>query len=382
MRIAVFLAAGLTVLTALLHAQSDDDDDEMDFYPLVPSGNHIRFGLRYIGGPKVSFGQLGNVPSNILVGDTTTILNRTYNDGYVNINTRIDANGQPINDGLTNSWKYNFSTQVTPDGNMSFHSYSASSLGAGLKGKSGSAAGWELQMGHSIGRIARKIDVSLVAGFSFSSMNAKTTGSVPATLNILTDVYSLYGQPPPAPPYTAPSSTSFPFYDANGNPVTNSDGTAVTDSRDSTTLLGNLPVKRSTSTGTTDVNGRWQIKGSYYTMRFGPMFQVPVTERLKLSLGLGVALAYVGSDYLVDETIILPDTEAVVETKEQSARSKLLPCFYADADAEYWLTERTGVYLGTTYQKSGSFDQSLNGRTATIDLGSTYGIQSGISLRF
>ncbi|MDD2764116.1 MAG: hypothetical protein PHE83_09115 [Opitutaceae bacterium] len=382
MRIAVFLAAGLTVMTALLHAQSDDDDDEMDNYPLVPSGNHIRFGLRYIGGPKVSFGELGNIPRNVLVGDTATVMARTYNDGYVNIDTRTDATGRPIDDGLTNTWKYNFSSQVTSGGDISFHAYSASTLGAGLKAESGSAAGWELQMGHSIVRIARKIDVSLVAGFSFSSMNAKTAGSVPATLNILTDVYSLYGQSPPAPPYTAPSYTSVPIYDSNGNPLTDSDGSTVTTSRDTTTLLGNRPISRGNSTDTTDVNGRWQIKGSYYTIRFGPMFQVPVTERLKLSLGLGAALAYVGSDYLVEETITLPDTETVVETQEQSTRSKLLPCFYADADAEYWLTERTGFYLGATYQKSGSFEQSLNGRTATVDLGSTYGIQSGLSLRF
>ena len=60
----------------------------------------------------------------------------------------------------------------------------------------------------------------------------------------------------------------------------------------------------------------------------------------------------------------------------------LLPGYYADAGAEYWMTERAGFYLGASYQKSGSFDQTLNDRTAKIDLSTTYGVQSGITLRF
>ena len=38
MRNAVFVAAGLAVLACSLHAQSDDDEDEMDYFPLVPTG--------------------------------------------------------------------------------------------------------------------------------------------------------------------------------------------------------------------------------------------------------------------------------------------------------------------------------------------------------
>ena len=381
MRIAVFLAASLAVLAGVLHAQSDDDEDEMEYFPLTPSGNLLRFGLRYIGGPKVSFGRLGNVPSIVDAGDTTSTMTRNYNDGYVDPDARKDLNGNAVNDGLTNSWNYQYSSQVTPGGDIAFHAYSASTLGAGLKPKSANAPGWELQMGHSFGKIARKVDFSLVAGFSFSGLNAKIDGTVPAQLSAITDVYALNGQTVPAEPYTGPTYGTQNVIDANGNPVLNSDGTNQTQSVETTPLLANLPA-RTTTTSTTDVKGHWQIKGAYYTLRVGPMFQIPITERLKFTLGAGAAVAYVGTNYIVQEALVLEDVTSTVQTIEEKRSGVFLPSYYADADAEYWLTERTGFFFGANYQKSGSIDQTLSDRTAKIDLSTTYGVQSGITLRF
>ncbi len=376
------MLAAVALAVGVVHAQSDDDDEDLDYYPIVPSGNQVRFGLHFVGGPKISFGQLGYVPTNVSPGDTETPGNRSYNDGLVSLNARLDHDGNTIIDGFTNTWSYSNASQATPGGDIAFHAYSATSLGGEHQAKAGTAAGWELQMSRNFGRIAHKIEFSIVAGFTFSDMNAKTTGTVPARLVTVTDVYSLNGQPVPTAPYTAPSTTTVTVYDNNGNPVIGSDGSITTTTRDNTTLLSSLPISRTTTTGTTDVNGRWQIKGAYYTFRLGPAFLIPLSERLKINIGAGVGLAYVGSDYLAEEDIVLPDTETTVTTQAVSARSAWLPVVYADADAEYWLTERTGFYLGASAQKSGSYDQTLDGRTARVDLGSTYGITSGITLRF
>jgi hypothetical protein len=383
MRIAVLLAVGLAVTASFVHAASDDDEDEMDYYPLVPTGNSLRFGLRYVGGPKIAFNNLGVVPANNPVVDTTSLAAHTYNDGYVNPDTRKDVNGRPLNDGLTDTWQINYASQITPGGDIAYHLYSTDTAGAALKGKSMSAAGWELQAGRSLGKIARKVDVSLVAGISFSSMNAKSSGTIPAQLVTLTDVYSLNGQGPPPPPYpfTGASTMNVSVIDANGNQARDANGTPITQSVDTSLLLGRQPT-RTTTLGSANVNGNWQIKGAYYAFRVGPMFQIPITERLKISLGVGAALAYIGSDYIATEEIDLEEVTAPVQTAGLEHRNTLLPAFYADLDAEYWLTERAGFYLGTTYQRSKSFDQTLGGRTATIDLGTTSGVTTGITLRF
>ena len=382
MRRVLFLTLGLAVAAGVLRAQSsDDDEDEMDYFPLVPTGNSLQFGLRFVGGPKVSFGKLGYLPGTATIGDPTGPATRNYDDGSVALDPRLDSNGAPVNDGLTNTWNYQFASQITPSGDMAFHAYSASTSGAGLGAKKNSAEGWELQIGHSFGKIAGKVEFDLVAGFSFSSVVSKVDGSVPALLTTVTDVYPLYGQTAPTAPYNAPSSTSQQVLDANGNPVLGGDGSVQVTTADTTTLLGGSP-SRTTTTSPTTVNGHWEIKGAYYTFRVGPQLIVPISERLKLSLGAGVGLVYIGTTYVAQESVDLTDVVNQLTENDESTHSVARPAYYGNADAEYWLTERSGFYLGATFQKSGNYDQTVGGRTAQIDLGSTYGLQSGITLRF
>jgi hypothetical protein len=403
MRIAVFVAAGLVVFTGFLHAQADDDDeDDTDYFPLVPTGNSMRFGMRFVGGPKVAFHNVGGVPAILATPDLTVPGDHTYNDGYVNLDTRADVNGHPYNNGQTSTWQVNYASQITAaaeatattpavDSSVSYHVYSADSLGTTIKGRTSTAAGWELQVGRSLGKIARKVNVSLIGGVTFSGINAKRSDQVQAQLTTVIDTYSLSGQDPPTAPYTAPTQGTRNLYDGNGNPVLDANGVQKTTTVDTSILLAQNPTRviKQTTDGTpngppttTQVDGHWQIKGSYFTFRAGPVFQVPVTERLKLSLGFGAAVAFVGSTFKIDEEIIQDDVTAPVTYVDEKTRSVLLPAFYADADAEYWLTERTGLYLGATYQKSKSFEQTLADHNATVDLGSTSGIQSGFTLRF
>ena len=381
MRIAVFVAAGLAVLTSFLHAQSDDDDDDMDYFPLVPTGSSLRFGMRYVGGPKVAFHNVGNVPATNVIADATIPTTRVYNDGGVSIDTRTDSSGRPVNDGLTNNWTLNYDSQITAGGDVAYHLYSSDLTGNTIKGKTSTAAGWELQAGRSMGKIARKVDVSFVGGFTFSGINAKRSSEVTAQLTTLTDTYSLNGQVPPTVPYTAPTTAYRNVFDSNGAPVLGADGSQTTQTVDTSILLAQNPT-RTITTRPAQVSGHWQIKGAYYTFRAGPVFQMPITERLKLSIGFGAGAIVVGSTYKSDQEIVVDDVTDRIMSIDEKTRTVLLPAFYADADAEYWLTERTGFYLGATYQKSKSFDQTLDASSATVNLGSTSGVQSGLTLRF
>jgi hypothetical protein len=387
MRIAAFVAASMVILTGFLHAQSDDDEDDMSYFPLVPTGNSLRFGLRYVGGPKVAFHHLGDVPANVPVYGVSDVVARTYNDGKVNLDGRTDGNGYPKKDGWTNNWSVDFPSQINADDKtISFHIYSATPMADGqtIKGRTASASGWVLEVGRSLGKIGRKVDVSLVAGFSFSGINAKRTSEVQSDLNAIVDTFTIGNQGSPGAPYVAPTSDSAYVYDSNGQHALNSDGSWKTIQVDNSVLLGAL-VKRENVTDPNhiQVSGHWQIKGAYYTLRVGPVFQLPVTERIKLSIGFGAAAAFVGSTYSVDEEIIFDDIEGGrIKYVDAATRNLVLPLIYADGDAEYWLTERTGFYLGATYQRSKSFEETVGSHTATVDLGTTSGITSGLTLRF
>lgn len=382
MRFAALLAVGLAVMTGMIRAQSsDDDDDEIDYFPLNPSGNFLHFGTRFLGGPKVSFGKLGNVPAFRAVGDPTGAETRYYEDGTVYLDGRTDQNGSAVNDGFTNSWNFMNQSQLSLTGDVVFHAYSTGTLGASTQAKKNHSSGWELEMGKNLVRIGRKATLAVVAGFSFSDINATATGVIPAQLFILNDAYSLSGQTAPDAPYGAPSSKTVPVMDINGNPVLDSTGAPSVQSIDTTVLLPNQP-NRTTTISTADVKGRWQIKGAYYTFRMGPSLRLQISERLKLNLGAGVALCYIGSRYDTQEELLLDDLTQPAIITEESTRNLLLPAYYADVDAEYWLTDRAGFYLGASLQKSGSYDQSLGDRTAKINMGSSSGLQTGLSLRF
>ena len=190
------------------------------------------------------------------------------------------------------------------------------------------------------------------------------------------------GQSPPTAPYTSGDGPTGTVVDSHGNSVLGSTGGSQTTSGTTLISLSQYPTRSPTSTTTVLVDGHWQIKGGYYILRTGPTFTLPVTERLKFSLSLGGAVAFVGSTFKVDETIDITDVTAPVTNVQEKTRSVLLPAYYVDADAEYWITERAGFYVGATYQGSKSFDQKLGVESATVNLGSSNGVQTGLSLRF
>jgi hypothetical protein len=297
-----------------------------------------------------------------------------------------------MDEGLTNTWTVNFPSQITSDNNVAYHIYSTTGMpdGQTLRAQNALADGWELQMGHSLGKIARKIDVSLVAGFTLSSFNSKRSTGIQSQLTTMTDVYSLNGQDPPLNfPATQPTNTSQIIYDSNNQPVLTPSGGVKTVTVDQSLLLSSTPILSSTSktnangTPTTvEVDGNWKIKGAYYTFRLGPAFEFPITERLKVTFECGPAAVYVGSTYTANEMVLVYNVTTLLTNGQTKTHSVLLPAWYADLDAEYWLTERAGLYLGASYQRCESFNQNLGGESATVDMTSTSGITSGLTLRF
>jgi hypothetical protein len=210
---------------------------------------------------------------------------------------------------------------------------------------------------------------------------------VRATLTTLTDYYSLFGQVPPAAPYSSPSSSTTTVVDASGNPVLNDDGTVSTVTVDTSVLLGNEPAGRTLTTLTDDMSvlNRWQLKGSYYTFRVGPTVWIPFTTRLRASLSVGAALVYSGTTYTVTQTFE-PELGAEISDTSSSEAYKLLPGYYADATLQFDLTERAGFYAGAVFQSAGSYTQNVNTENSNystkIDLANQNGVRAGLSVRF
>ena len=390
LRLAALGAFFITLSFKALHAQEAQDprdeiitDFGIDEYIYAPKFT-LSVGMRSLDGAKSSFTGRGIVASVTALADSKSAgLTRYYHDGTVFVDTRtiadIDGNSAPITpDGLTNSWSYNFARQVTADGNMSFHTYSADIADPGIRSRNAdSSRGVEVVVARDMGKIGKKMDWKLFAGISLNDINSSRTENLSATVTTITDYYTLNGQTPPAPPYLAPSS--------GATTVVAPDGTVLSVPIDTTVLLGSSPLGRLTTLSTGKVFNRWKVKGAYFTVRMGPSLTYAITEKLKATLSVGAAVVFVGSNYSVEE-VYTPDIGDDIVKNVDNTTEKLLPGYYADATVEYEFTERAGAYAGAVYQSNGDYQQRIATTEANyatkIDLASLQGFRLGMNFRF
>ena len=408
------LEINLLALPALPAAQTSSNEDERmvaltradsaDWY--VPK-NSLSIGFRVLSsGAKVNFSHLGAVPFSVTPAPASQgAVPRTYNNGFVSTDlprpNELDANGNQISPpggryttaavagdflsftpGLTRSWSYGAPAQAARlPGYIAMSTYSATSSGAMLDRKQGPSGGIELQFEHTLGRLSKHTEWRLLTGIALNGINDKIGSNLSATLHTNTDFYSLNGQAAPATspatPYTAPSFAD--LFAPSGNLL-------ATRGLETTTPLAAAPDPAlSTSTavvGGTTVHGNYQVKGAYFMVKLGPSIHTQLTERLGLSASLGVAGAYAGSRYSVVESFEIPEVGGTHSTTEQNSASKFLNGYYADFNLEWLANDRTGLFGGISAQKFNDYDQTVGGRTARIDLGSSVGIRGGISIKF
>lgn len=417
LRLLVLVAASGLFTSA--HAQINYADIPVEFRPIRNTSFSV--GVRFIGGANVSFGSLGSISSNSSPqGLEAGSVDRTYLDGAVHADSlranEKDANGNPIsspygrysiraeifdadgnkipdaNDpggtgnktqvsadflaytpGRTRSWSYTSDSQVTTPGVIAMHDYTATSSGAALNSDSGAGPGFELTASRRLGSTG-KIDWGVMFGVGITDINAKESSSIKADLRVLTDLYRISGiVAPPSAPYAAPSSGDF----------VGENGAVYSGNLETTVPLESVPFQRTivdTANGA-DIDGHWQIKGAYFLFRVGPMVRIPIGERFAVTASAGYAGAYLGTTYRVKETLNISETLSIPFEGEETY-SKLLHGAYGEVNAEWWLTQRTGFFLGVTFEKLGKYEQTLAGRTADVDIGGNGGFRFGLTTRF
>lgn len=356
----------------------------------------VSLGVRHLSGAKTSFSGTGRILTAENPGAATgDDIVRTYRDGRVLPDARTtpntDTGGNPTrdpggagtsepiaDDDRTNSWSYARAEQLAEmEGFVAFHSYSADVIDATSRDKEARAIpGLELAAAYDMGKIlGSRFSWSITGGMSLNDINSSTSSAVQATVRTITDYYSLFGQTPPPPPYTSPSS---------GSETLPGGSVVVTDT---SVLISDQPALRQETavTNATSVTNRWKVKGSYFTFRAGPTVWVPIAKRFRASVSLGAALVYAGTNYSVAESFS-PDGGAPITDFVTSDETKLLPGFYVDASLQFDLTERAGFYAGAVYQSTGSYTQRIQNANADyatkVDLEGQSGLRAGMTIRF
>ncbi len=384
--VAVLMNAGAGALRAQEGGDSRDEiitDFGIDEFIYTPKFT-LNIGVRSLSGTKTTFGGRGVVASVQPDSDSTSAgLTRYYHDGTVFRDTRTTTDTDGFTslitpDGMTNSWSYNFAGQVTPEGYMAFHTYTAAMADPGLRNQNAdSSRGIEVLVARDMGNLSKRLDWKLFAGVSLNDVSSAQKESLAAKVTTITDYYTLNGQTPPAPPYLGPSTSA--------TTVVAPDGSNSSSTIDVTTLLGNRPLGRITTVTDGLISDRWKVKGGYFTFRAGPSMTYAITEKLKATLSVGAALVFIGSTYTVDQ-IYTPEVGTDIVKIADDATTELLPGYYADATLEYAFTDRAGAYAGAVYQSNGSYQQTIAtteaNYTTKVDLASLQGFRLGMNFRF
>jgi hypothetical protein len=404
----------------VLPAAAQSTDEEQVQYTLptdewyVPKST-LSFGVRLMSsGANVKFGNLGvinpyvngplengdrayadgfvrkdqprlnetDVPTTPTDPDTTagsyTIYRADVGGGRYEIRTRtrqttdegggiveaVSSNNLAYNEPNSRVWQAASESQIV-GGRVQMSNYTTTTLGNSIEKDEGMNAGIEMSLARALGKFGQRIEWGVTAGIALNTMNAKTGGTVRSSLFKRSDFYTIVGTLPTG-------SWGGPTYDNNGNETT---APVVYEPAEE-----GAPV----AMGEIDVHGNWQVKGAYFMVRVGPSIRTQVTDTIGLNASIGVAGAYSGSRYSVMEQIevALPDGPMTISDERWDADSKLLAGFYADVNVEWAATERTGLFAGVSMQQFGTYEMSVAGRTATIDLGNAIGLRGGISVRF
>jgi hypothetical protein len=370
------------------------DFSRLDEYVYVPKST-LSLGTRlFLKGPRTSYSGQGVLPSDVgpLTSWTVPNVSRTYDDGTVQPDARTipeDAGSSASytvlapSDGRTNTWTYNNASQIQPNGDITFHTYSGMVTDTGLYNiDSKPNLGLELILDRDMGKIGKHLKWSITAGLSIADIHSSTYSTVATTLTTLTDTYDLFGQVPPVPPFSSPSAVSQAVLNSTG-------GTSGTNTQEATQtiLLGDKPLSETVVPTLTTSTNRYFIEGSYYTLRIGPTLIFPMGEHFKLTASVGPDLIYAGSEYNVLEDLVYATGETALTQLYQKENSRLLPGYYADVNLRYDMTETSGFYLGGIYEGAGSYTQSIqsgpsSNYTTKIDFESEEGVKAGMTVRF
>ena len=423
-RLPLVIFSSLALSVAVMHAQDDDEDDEQ-FGIFSRSKQSLSVGLKLTQGPHVQFGSLGNVSRPIERTDNG-IVRREYSNGkvfkdgkraaelaidalsdtdpkkalardefnYRTYSTSADPSstltGTFLNykSGIARDWEYYEAGQANRPGHggtIAFDSYSALTKNEPTReGSRGYSGGIELFATHQLTDPRKRISFSIIAGVSLTGINSSSTGQVNSNLIVATDYYRFIGTDVPV--FTGSDVTPGVIY--QGRQIVTavaSDGTSI--STEVTRTIEDSPSASDDpkAVGSVVVDGKWKIKGAYFTFRVGPQVQAMLTKSISLSASIGLAGSYVGTTFSAEESFKVPGKDlpnTTDPTDETSTENKFLSGYYANLDANWELTGRTGFFAGVSYEKSGDYTQGVGGRSARIDLSTTTGFRGGINIKF
>lgn len=338
------LAATLTA-SALIQAESPGlasataDDAEW---------NHFTTEARLVFNVRARFQNVGGFgvvppppPSN------GGAVDRTYGDGFV----QVDSSGNQ--GGLTWNWGYRNSSQIPGNDTIQFHASSVS--GVTTSRRDDPSLGFEFSYVRDFGHEDWG-SWGLKTGFGYNNFRLEDRQLHLADVSRLTDTYALSGVQVPLAPYAG---------SAQGPGVS----------------IGSTPTRSiQTVQGGAQILGGRTVDADLYQFHLGPNVDLRLSDKVSLEVGGGLALGIVDSSLSYAETLITSDSTRLLYGSHQD--SGILPGVYFEAELRYRFWRSASVFGGVGFQYLGTFNQSAGPRSVQLDFSETLIGLAGLSWSF
>ena len=329
------LTAATGLFAASLYAQ-DTALDDPNWFSAGPA-----FGLNI----NASFKHLGNGSPATQPGPATGEgIDRTYDDGFVHVDSSGNAGGQTWN------WGYQHSSQVQGD----TVTMNAESANGTLHADGDPQMGFDLAYGRRLGKLWGG-KWGFEAAFDFTEISIQDNSTFNGTAMLVSDSYSLGGNIAPDAPYSG-------SFEGPG------------------TLLGDTPT-RSTSLESVMITGHRSLDAQVYALRAGLDYEVPFCKRFSARFSGGLALAVADSKYSFNETATF-ESGAVVSRAGSSSGADVLVGGYVDAKLLCALTHHISIFAGAQYEDLGTTSRSVAGEQAQLNLEGSVNVLFGVQVSF
>ena len=290
-------------------------------------------------------------------------VNRSYDDGFVFRDISGNAGGTTWNWGYNTAGQFNPADPAAPFGgarSLAFHNVTAFGDGTTRSSRDKMLPGLELAYEEVLGRFhiteKRRANVGILVSFGYLNLGQKDSGSLAGLVGLQTDKFAPGAVLPPLAPYAGSFAAPGP-------------------------LLPDVPASRTTglvaATGT--VNNK--LEGSLYGFNLGPFIELPLHDRVSLTLGGGLGVVYASTTFSFRDTVVVPGIVTATRSGRVSADHWL---FSATAKANLYvaLSEAWSWELGVGYQYAGNAQSSVQGKTSNLQLDSILSVNTGLNYAF
>lgn len=341
MHLRSLLSSGLLIVAGTSSALSSEP---------IPRPNRLTFGPRLGFNVEAGFASSLGDPATNPGPATGGGLDRTYEDGFVLVDSSGNAGGK------TWYWGYDNSSQVNTAADTITMNAVTSGGDAAINDIVGDPyVGGELTYTRYFFEWGRA-NWGLELGGSFMPVEIEDDSTLTTLLTSVSDSFSLGGVVPPAAPYAG----TF-------------EGPGV--------VIGDAPT-RTGAERQASFAGHREVETTAFAIRLGPSVDIPLGKPLWMQLSGGLHALYADTEFSYRETVTVQGAAQPFQQTGSASEQDWIFGAYLRGQVLWTLSSSVGVFANVEYLMTDELEISAGNHRATLDFSSSFGCAAGLAWSF